>query len=207
MDQLARILSLVFLVVFTSCATIGPLPDAPTSGASAIQHLGVIVGARTFDEDEFAPVEDQTAFGVEYTGYYSPTAHAGLTVGFQHSSEDDEEFAPGFGNFDVDVSVDEIYVGVQVPILHPARSPVVPYVGAGATYLRGDLDVSLNGSSASEDDSTLGVYAHGGVRFVLAEHLVLGIDLRAVFPEDFEIAGIDIDGRYTQIAGFLGFAF
>ena len=166
--------------------------DPPVSVPSAKSHSP----AATTDAE---PLEDQTAIGVE--AVFATQSGPSIELGFASSSDDDDLFFPGFGVANTEISATELYLGIRTPA---PDSPVRPYLGGGLTFLEGEVSFSgaLNGS---ESGSTIALYVHAGVQTAIAEHLLLGIDLRAVFGADITIAGIPFDGDYQQIAATIGF--
>jgi hypothetical protein len=208
---------LAWLVVFPSaCATTSEAPlreragdAAPAFVASAqavsqdaqgagpidqLRVLSVHVGMRQFDEDDWAPVEDQTSFALDYAMQWE-SAPVGFEAGLSYSSEDDDVFVPTIGTVDFDTEFVEVYAGVHKSF---AVSSVRPALGAGITVISADAEASSAGASASDDDQTFGFYVHGGIGVPLGDTFEIGADLRAVIGAELEIAGVDVDADYTQ---------
>src|SRR5262245_38327188 len=49
-----------------------------------------------------------------------------------------------------------------------------PYVGGGASYISGKVDTSGQNNDLEFDDSTLGYWLNGGIKWVMGEHFNLG---------------------------------
>jgi len=200
-----QLLRLALIVLcFASCAAPAQLirgdPNARSPEASSVgkSSVALVIGKRELSDDA-EPLEDQTAFGVE--AVFATQSGPSVELGFASSSEDEDLFFPGFGVSNTETSATELYLGIRTPA---PDSPVRPYLGGGLTYLDGEI--SFNGAvNGSVSDSTLAFYIHAGIQTAIAEHLLLGVDLRAVFGADLEFAGIPFDGDYQQAAVTLGF--
>ena len=162
--------------------------------------ITVYLGERSFDEF-VEPFDDQPAFGVEYSSR-STGSSVGWEIGFQTSQQDGVVFAPGFGAFDVETTFTELYGGIR-KTFNP-ESNFRPYLGGGLSLLTFDFSVSSVGSA---DDDVLGFYLHGGVAYSFTQSFALGLDYRLWVGDDAEIAGVEVDVDYGQLAFTLGFSF
>lgn len=168
--------------------------------ADEIRVLSLRAGMRQFDEDDWSPVEDQVAFGLDFA-LQPASAPVGFELGLSYSSEDDDVFVPTIGTVDVDTEFVELYAGVHKSF---AAASVRPAVGAGLTMISGEVEVSGPGGSGSDDDEAFGFYLHGGIGVPIGDTFEVGVDLRAVLGAELEIAGVDVDADYTQASLFLG---
>jgi Outer membrane protein beta-barrel domain len=191
----------VALLAFSSCMSV-PSSQSPTDGstptASRDHQIKVYLGQRSLDEDDWSPVEDQAALQLEYS-HESPDDAVGWEVGIGGSADDDT-IDVGFGPQDVTLATGEFYGGVRKSF---GAGNVRPYIGGGLSFINLDVEVD----SASEDDSSLGLYLHGGVEFLLGQSFALGVDLRTLFGSEITIAGFDTDADYAQLALTLGWRF
>ena len=200
--QLFRLALIVFS--FASCAAPAQLirgdPNArsPEDGSPPRNSFAVVLGQRELSDDA-EPLEDQTALGVE--AVFAAASGPSVELGFSGSSESDLLFVPGVGFTDSEIAVKELYLGIRTPA---PDTPVRPYLGGGITFIEGEISFSgaVNGS---ESDSTIAFYLHTGIQTAIAEHILLGIDLRAVFGAEVEFVGIPFDGDYLQAAATIGF--
>lgn len=187
-----RVLSLFALLPLAACAAATSRPaEAPAT--TWITHGTLLAGAREFDDStvKALDLESHVGYGVEFDGYDADTG-SGWEAGYQQSGEDNS-----FGAVSVELELQEVYVGFRQTFM-PERN-LHPYIGAGASYLRGTQRVSGLGS---DDDTDLGPYIHGGMLWDVGQRIRLGLDYRMVF------AGFDgIDGDYQQLAASLGFRF
>lgn len=158
-------------------------------------RVTVYLGQRSLDEGDWAPVEDQATFGVEFA-----REPAGSTIGWEIGllGSADETTVAGF---DVEATTGELYGGVRKTF---GSGVARPYVGGGLSFINAEVDVSGLGSF---DDSSPAAYAHAGISFDVTPSFFLGLDLRLLLGSDMTIGGISGDADYTQLAVHLGWAF
>ncbi len=174
----------------------GAAADDPVPSSSTDNRVRLYVGQRMFDEDLWEPVEDQFALGLEFSAE-KPTDLVGWEGGLSYSF-DEEEVA----GFDVDASTFEVYGGVHKAFFDPARV-LRPYLGAGLAWIFADAEISGVGS---EDDDSIGFYAHGGLEARLGQSFYVGADVRFLLGTDIDLGGVSGDGDYTQLALSLGWS-
>lgn len=180
--------------LFAACSALPAQTPVPVDDTEHAHQVSFLVGMRSLDEDDYEPVEDQTAVGLEYA-YERPGGALGFELGVTTSSDDDE-----FMGFDVEADTFEIYGGVRKTF---GRDVVRPVIGGGLALIESTVEVD----GFDVDDDSIAAYVHGGVGFHLAESFVLGLDARLLVGSDLEIAGVDTDADYGQAAIFLGFTF
>lgn len=192
------------LALLASCAAT-TYRQAEPSEAERVTNIGVMVGLRQLDEDDWDPVDEQVAFGLEIDTYV-PGAPIGFELGGSYSKDDDSAFDPLVGNFDAEAKFWEIYGGVR-KTWAVADGRLHPYVGGGLSFINADAKVSVSGfGSASDDDSSVGGYVHGGATYDVTDSIYLGVDLRGLLGTDLEIAGASGDADYLQVALVLGYS-
>jgi opacity protein-like surface antigen len=190
-------LPLLLLVLLpTACAAVGaPQSDTPVPRASGnANRLTLYGGQRSFDEDDYEPVEDHLMLGLEYA-HETPGSAVGFEVGVAGSGDDDD-----IGGVDVEARTFEAYAGLRKTL---GDSAVHPYLAGGVSAIKADVELG----GFDDDDTSFGVYLHGGVAFDLTESFSLGVDLRTLFGSEIEIAGIDGDADYAQFAVFAALGF
>jgi len=179
-----------------SVAQAAPAPaNQSTVVASRDNRITLYLGQRNLDEDDYTPVDEQSVFGVEYVRE-APGSVIGWEIGLMGSYDEDR-----VGGFDVEGSTGELYGGVHKTFL---TGVVRPYLGAGISFINSEVEVV--GLGKDDDDSVAG-YAHLGVLFQVSALFSLGLDARALFGSDMQIAGVSTDADYGQLALILGFAF
>jgi len=180
-----------------AAAATDPRPQEAAASASSparSNRIWVYLGQRSLDEDDWAPLEDQPMFGVEFSSE-RPGSILGWEVGLMGSYTSDDVFGVS-----LDATTGEIYGGVRKTFL---QSTVRPYVGAGLSA----INARLEGGGVSDDDTSLGIYGHGGAIVMLGQSFHLGLDLRGLFGTDVELFGVSGDADYVQLALVLGWLF
>ena len=191
------------LFAFASCASVvhNSVQEAPAGAATPStkavheNRVSIYLGQRGFDEDDYAPVEDQATFGFEFA-HETVGSAVGFEVGLLGSS--DESSAAGF---DVEGSSGELYAGVRKTF---GEGVARPYLGGGLSFIHSEFEVSGFGS---DDDQSAALYVHGGVLFDVSESFFVGLDLRLLLGSDLEIAGVETDADYSQFALVAGVSF
>ena len=171
--------------------------------AFAAGNANFLLGTRGLDEDQWDPVDQQGVFGVTVDfGAADWPVH--METGVYGSADDDTIDDTILGPVDVTVSVGEVFFGVNKT--WGASKNIKPFVGAGLASVVADveLDSALFGDD-SEDDQSLGFYAHGGVFFRLGSRFNIGVDGRFLGGTDITLGGEDTDVDYLQLGLVLGF--
>ena len=164
----------------------------------------MLLGGRSFDEDDWEPVEDQGVIGLEVNVGKTGSFVSG-EFGIAYSSEDDDAFDPILGQVDLTAEFLEVYGGVR---FSPPTGDIRPYLGVGVSLINADLEVDVPFvGSASDDDTSAAGYIHGGVLFLVGGSFELGLDLRYLFASDLEFGGVSGDADYLQLAFVFGFKF
>lgn len=193
-----KLLNAVLPLLFTACSAVpyAASQDAAESAtASRDNRIAIYLGQRNLDEDDYAPVDEQATFGVEFARE-TPGSLVGWEVGIMGSSDDST-----VAGFDVTGTTAEFYGGVRKTF---GSGRVRPYVGGGLSVINSEVEVSGVGK---DDDDSLAGYAHVGVSVDVTAAFFLGLDLRALFGSDMSIAGVSTDADYAQLALVLGWAF
>jgi hypothetical protein len=107
-------------------------------------------------------------------------------------------------NFDVNVDGSTLAVDGGVRWYFVKNRSWEPYVGGGVSYISAEVDTSGENNDIEFDDSTVGYWLNGGIKWVIGEHFNLGGDVR------WEKAELDVEddlGNPTDVeAGGLGYA-
>jgi len=194
--QASQLLASVLVLTLTACAAVGGGAEWESAEPS-LQRLTLLVGQRSLDSDDFAPVEDQPLFGVELSDG-GVDANIGYEFGVTVSSDSEDAFISGLGVTEVTGSMAELYLGVRKEF--PSHG-VRPFMAAGLSAARGEIEVGPN----SADDTVFGFYIHGGLVFPVSDVLSLVADLRARFGEEFEVNGVEGDADFVALG--IGLAF
>ena len=195
--------SIPLLLLLAACAATGPGQETYAT-AGPVQRAALYVGQRSLDEGDWEPVEDQATLGLEYSRE-NPASLVGWELGLLASQDDADERFGGI-DFDFEGSTTELYGGVR-KTFGDEEARVHPYVGGGLSLVNAKVEVKALGESEDEDDDSIAGYLHGGIAFDLTESFYAGVDLRILVGSDIEIAGVDADADYEQLALVIGFSF
>jgi opacity protein-like surface antigen len=171
-----------------------------------VTNVVVLAGVRQFDEDDWDPVDLQRGYGIEIDSR-RPEQAVGFEFGTLYSSEQDDVNDVILGDVDVEASFWEIYGGVR-KTWDSEGNNLKPYLAGGLALINVDAEVDPVGMpSASDDDTSLGIYLHGGVQWDVANGFLLGLDLRTLIGTDIDLGGYSGDVDYVQLALLLGYSF
>lgn len=184
-------------------ATPAPAPAPPLRSAqsadesrSAFDHVVMgMFGVRMLDAEEWEPVEEPKTGGINYMGR-GPGGwfHWDFSITF---GDDSGSALLGEEIIDVSTKVWEFDFGIAKIL----RWGVVnPYLGIGVAVVNIDAEVSLDGASASEDNTTVGGYGRAGIAFeVTKSGGIIGFEARYLVGTDVDIGGVN-----TDVDGFTG---
>jgi len=166
--------------------------------------VDVLVGMRAYDENEWAPVDEQLALGLLATWRLSDSNWR-LEMGLSTSS-DDATLTNGVDLLDLEANFFEATLGVRY-VFELETAEMEPYISFGASWQDAEIKASLNGGpDESEDDQSFGLLLGGGLAFPFAERWRAGFDLRAVAGTDLEYGGVETNADYGQFSAFIGVA-
>jgi len=157
-------------------------------------QIALYFGERHLDEDDWEPVDEQVTLGIEYS-HESPGSAVGFEVGVMGSTDDD-----AIGAVDVEARTGEIYGGIHKTF---GDDIVRPYVGGGLAMIRVEADFG----PGDDDDASFAGYVHGGLAVAASEAFHIALDLRFLLGSDVDIAGVDMDADYGQLALVLAVGF
>ncbi len=170
-------------------------------------RVGIHLGGRQLETLDFEPTDELGVFGVDFV-QVRPPGNLGLEFGLMFAYDEENNVTlPNSSVGDLELSQAEIYVGARSEF---GDGPIRPYIGGGGTLLSATRTLSQGFTEADDDDTTVGVYLHGGIQADINEVFSIGIDYRHVFGRDFEFDGaggtsFDVDSDYDQLTFVLGF--
>jgi Outer membrane protein beta-barrel domain len=179
-----------------------PMPEPyfkKATGGSKV-NLGLLIGARTRDSDDWSVLDDQAALGVEFS-FIPKYFPIGVEVGILYAFTSEN-----VGGFDVESTTAELYFGPRFEWSIP-EGTLKFYAGGGASLIREDVEQIIGAAKQSFDDTTFGLYLHGGLELMLSKTFGVGFDLRGVWSEDATLNGINANPSYYQGAVLLGLHF
>ena len=210
-------MKLVVLIVacglLTGCATtsVQDAPAAPQDAAPAPQKaepssnsMRLYIGGRSLDESQWSPVEDQISSAFEFVREPADSL-IGFEIGTQFGISGERIQLGGPGYADVVSTVSELYGGAHKTFFRDSTTQ--PYIGGGLTLMYARFATDFGNVTTSDNDSSAGLYLHGGVQSHIATNFIVGLDLRAVFGTDITLFGSSGDADYGQIAFFIGVGF
>lgn len=188
-----RILFLV-PVVFGMIAALAVTP------ALAGGNINALIGQRELDESysDTEDIQEQDMLGLMMDwGAEGWPVNIALDIISGSADSDDNEF-----NVNVDGSTLAIDGGVRWYFLKDRSWE--PYIGGGLAYISGEVDTDGESNDIEFDDSTVGYWLNGGIKWVIGEHFNLGGDVR------WEKAELDVEDDLNNPqdieAGGLGYA-
>ena len=182
-----KFVSLVLVCGLSSCL----------GGGNSVNLYG---GYRALEADEFDGVDDNLVYGIDGVWGVGPW-WLGIEGGYLRSEDDSS--SGGGGLTDVDLTVDEFFLGMRAT---PFPWLIKPYASIGAAYLMVDVEATQGGLPADDDDDSLAGYGRIGVAIELAI-LRFGVDFRAVVGSDLGLNGGYTDTDYYEALLFIGFGF
>ena len=178
------------------CASGEPRPARP------FRTLDLQLSDRSYSGD-LAPVEDQTAYALEYVSE-SPGSAMGWGLGLSWSQDEGREEQPA-GDVDVEARVAELWLGIYKSF--DTSSAVWPYLGLGLSAVRAEVETSDASGKQSYDDVSPGWYLRAGVRFDLSDIVHLAVDLRRLYGTSLDLDPGRDEADFRQLSLVLGFSF
>ena len=167
--------------------------------AKAGGNINALIGQREMDESfsDTEDIQEQDMLGLMMDwGAEGWPINIALDIVAGSKDTNDENF-----NVNVDGSTLAIDGGVRWYFVK--NRSWEPYVGGGVAYISGEVDTSGENNDIEFDDSTVGYWLNGGIKWVIGEHFNLGGDVR------WEKAELDVEddlGNPTDVeAGGLGY--
>ncbi len=167
------------LAVLLPCAVAGaPVALAGEDGAWS-GHIGVFLGAKSLDQDYWAPADDHTEFGIR-ADVGQANWPVALTVEYLKSSGDGDFLGATF-----DGETSELAIGGKW-IVASADSPYLVTLAGGVTR----IEAEYTGLGISDKDSVLGAWGAAGVAYAMNDRLSVGGEVR-VSAGDVELFGAE----------------
>ena len=196
------------LAALASCAAT-PIPaQRPPREPIPASKLDLYLGGRSFDHNDWHPVEDQGMIGLEFVheGRDSP---CGFEVAVFASEDDEHVFLPAFGRtVEVRGETEEFSMGLRKTFALEEGAPAHPYIGGGISGIHAEFKgVNASGLSTIDEDGSPGLYLHTGIDFDLSPNFLLGFNLRFLTLTDIKMFGVSGTADYAQFAIVMGFRF
>ncbi|MGH9870356.1 MAG: hypothetical protein ACREAA_19645 [Candidatus Polarisedimenticolia bacterium] len=168
-----------------------------TTPAMAEGNINFAIGQRSFDSNDYGPVDEQTFFGA--TADFKKDWPVDLAAGLYFSSKSDE-----VAGIEVSASVIEATFGVMKT--WEVNSIMHPFVGGGVGIVKAEAEIDDGFFGVQADDTAPAFYAEGGIYWTLNRTFNLGVSGRYMNAMGIEFEGEEFDTKYLQIGVLAGFA-
>lgn len=177
------------------------------SAVGATGNVNVFFGSKTLDEDDWAPLEEQAEFGVQFDIAHEDWP-VNIAVNFFTSEENSGDDILGlFADYWAETQ--ELQIGVKK--IWDAGFKAHPFVGGGAALVRGEFSGRVSSGPyytgrANDSDTGLGAWANAGVFWTFGSRKGFNIGVEAAWSKaDLELFGEDVDGGGTHLGLIMGF--
>ena len=183
-------------VALAVIVTAGLLATPAQAGGNINALIGQREQDKSFSDTENIQEQDMLGLMMDWGAEGWPINIAlDLTSGSKDTNDE---------NFDVNVDGSTMAIDGGVRWYFVKNRSWEPYVGGGVSYISAEVDTSGENNDIEFDDSTVGYWLNGGIKWVIGEHFNLGGDIR------WEKAELDVEddlGNPTDVeAGGLGYA-
>ena len=183
-------------VALAVIATAGLMATPAQAGGNINALLGQKELDKSYSETENIQEQDLLGLMMDWGAEGWPI---NIALDVVDSSKDTND-----NNFDVNVDGSTLAVDGGVRWYFVKNRSWEPYVGGGVSYISGKVETSGQNNDLEFDDSTVGYWLNGGIKWVIGEHFNLGGDVRW---EKAELNVEDDLGNPTDVeAGGLGYA-
>jgi opacity protein-like surface antigen len=171
-----------------------------TMPAQAGGNINALLGQKeldqTYSDSENIQEQDMLGLMMDWGAEGWPV---NIALDIVNSSQDFDD-----NEFDVNVDGSTLAIDGGVRWYFVKDRNWEPYLGGGLAYISGEVDTSGENNDIEFDDSTVGYWVNGGIKWVIGEHFNLGGDIR------WEKAELDVEddlNNPTDVeAGGLGYA-
>jgi hypothetical protein len=177
------------LGIATAALLAAALPGPAAPALAAEGHVNFTLGQKMFDEDDWSPIEKQTAFGAEAA--FAPGAWPVEIALHLMRSADEEARDMGYNELPVTLDASTWELGAGLSKTFSAKR-WRPYVGAGAVYAKTDLTANQGGTMVSDEGSGWGYWAGAGVFYRIGTGFNFGGGAR------YSSATVDFDAFQGQ---------
>jgi hypothetical protein len=194
------------IALLASCASTTYTAQRPPRNPPPTSRFQIYGGFRSLDHNDWAPVEDQGALGLEFS--HEPLdAPFGFEIGaFASGDEEDDVRLPGGTTLDVQGETEELSFGFRKTFA-PDEGVVHPYLGGGLSWVRAEFEGGNGTPGLTDHDESAAFYFHAGVGFDLGPNFQIGFDMRFLGASDIDMFGHHGSADYGQLALFLAVQF
>ena len=159
-------------------------------------NLNFVLGQKTLEEEDWAPLDKQTEFGV-LIDFKQTSWPVSIAVDILASVDTTTDLG-----IEVEGNTSEFDIGVR-KIWDMPGSQIKPYIGGGLAFINAEIKAT-DVVTVSIDDSGTGYWLNGGIYWALTENFNLGIDLR-YSQADVTFFGIEGDAGGTHVGVLAGY--
>ena len=172
--------------------------NALPAQADVTGNVNVFLGAKGLDEDDWAPVDDQAEFAVEFD-FRERAWPLNLVFGLRGAHDEEDR-----GGATIESTTSELSLGVRK--IWESTPYIRPFLGGGLALMGAEAKGTGVFGTASSSDGGLGIWLGGGIYWTLTPHFNLGFDLR-VSAAEVTIAGVDVEAGGAHLGLLLGYHF
>lgn len=155
----------------------------------------VLLGSRTLDSGFWGPTDEPVVFGLGYA-YEGNDEPLGVELGFQFGSDTGSAPVSGLVTADAAANIGNVYFGLRKTFLRDKA--VQPFFGAGVELGFTAVEVGLGTGKVKDDDTSAGIYFHGGLLFQVTGSVRFGVDVRVGRGGEVTLFNGDGDLDYEQ---------
>jgi outer membrane protein with beta-barrel domain len=149
-------------------------------------NANFLIGTKHLDSDDWEPLEDQDALGLELT-FGKSTWPINIAVDLFSTSATEDDFTVNLGlpvTVDLEGSTMELDLGARKVW---GKNMTRPFLGGGLAVISADLDAEID----QDDDVGMGLWVGGGVFWRIGSRFNIGGSVRY---SDVNVNLFDVDG-------------
>lgn len=180
---------------------------AAVPATASADSVTAVIGIRDFEEeDDLSPSDRHDFFAVQYE-IVTEAIPVSVNLGLQVSSEDNKYFTLTGTEFNRNISVTQLDLGIVK--VWEKYTYLRPYLGGGFSIvnLEDERTNAVTGASISDDDTTPGLFFTGGVYARLGERLKVGVEARILRLADLDLEVTETDANSIRLGLLVGWRF
>ncbi len=155
-------------------------------------NVNVFLGAKSLDEDEWEPSDEQSEFGIEID-FKQQNWPVSIAMDFSRGSGDGTLWDIKFESETSELNIGVRKIWEQFPHMRP-------FIGGGVSFIRGEF----SGPGVSDDDTGVGGWLGVGVYYTLAEQFNIGVEAKYSGAE-VTLFGVDVNAGGGHLGLLIGY--